>query len=76
MGGARKGSSWAVERLSALGSEVKTGVTFGGYAYEYGTLGKPAKVQGAKVGESVKMGANGVVSVEVADSEAVVLILS
>jgi hypothetical protein len=74
--GARKGSAWTVERLTAAGSDVETGVSFGGYAYEYSTLGKAAKAQGVAIGESVRTGGNGVASVQISDSEAVVLTLS
>lgn len=37
-------STWKVERLTAPGADITTGVTFGGYAYEYATLGKPKAV--------------------------------
>lgn len=70
------GGMWTVERLAAPGSDVKEEVTFNGYAYEYSTLGKAARVQGVASSETVRTGPNGVVSVVVSDSGAVVMSLT
>ncbi|KAB5576335.1 family 79 glycoside hydrolase [Coniochaeta sp. 2T2.1] len=71
------GSSWLVERLAAPGSDVKTGVTFAGMSYEYSTLGQGVKVPSScrDGDEIVKAAADGVLSVRVRDSQAVVLTL-
>ena len=67
------GSTWVVKRLTAANAHSTSGVTFNGYAYEYATQGKPARVSSLPSDEVVKA-VNGQVPVTVADSEAIVLI--
>ncbi|OIW32796.1 glycoside hydrolase family 79 protein [Coniochaeta ligniaria NRRL 30616] len=69
------GSSWLVEKLAAPGSDVKTGVTFAGYKYEYSSLGNGVNMKSNCPKEVVKVGSNGELSVRVKDSQAVVLTL-
>lgn len=68
-------SKWKVERLTAPGSDVTSNVTFGGYAYEYSTLGKGVKVNSTAAKETVQTGKDGVLTIGVSNSEAVVLTL-
>lgn len=71
------GSSWLVERLAAPGSDVKTGVTFAGYAYEYSSLGNGVNQKSSRcpINDIVNVGSDGVLSVKVKDSQAVILTL-
>ncbi|KIM95741.1 hypothetical protein OIDMADRAFT_59521 [Oidiodendron maius Zn] len=66
-------SNWAIERLEAAGAESVTGVTFGGYAYEYSTMGQPKLV--ARNGEVAKVGLDGILHMTVLDSTAAILSL-
>ena len=77
VGTALAGSKWQVERLTAPGSDVKTNVTFGGYAYEYSSLGKGVRPsgRGSCQDRTIQVGNDGVLSVSVQNSEAVVLSL-
>lgn len=75
VGNGLAGSSWLVEKLAAPGSDVKTGVTFAGYKYEYSSLGNGVNMKSNCPKEVVKVGSNGELSVRVKDSQAVVLTL-
>jgi hypothetical protein len=75
LGSGLGGSVWLVERLTAPGSNVTTGLTFGGYAYEYATLGKPSKVNCTACNETVKADSDGLLSIGVSHSEAAILSL-
>jgi hypothetical protein len=66
-------SSWTIERLTASGSDVTTGVTFNGFAYEFATLGLPNLV--ATTAENISANQSGMLTVGVHDSEAVILVL-
>ena len=62
-----------VERLTAPGAEVLSGVTFGGVSYDYDLKeGKPVVVDAGAAKEAV-VGKKGVLSVVLNDSEGVVL---
>ncbi|XWW97012.1 hypothetical protein V2A60_004992 [Cordyceps javanica] len=67
-------SRWTVKRLSASGARDKTGVTFNGFAYEAKTAGRPERVSSRPSNEKVKADKTGRLAVEVADSEAVVIV--
>ncbi len=67
-------SRWSVQRLTAASARDKSGVTFNGYAYEADSMGKPVRVQDRASNEAVKPDSKGVLSVTVADSEAVVIV--
>lgn len=75
IGSGFSGSSWLVERLAAPGSEAKTGVTFAGYAYEYSSLGNGVNLKKHCPNETVKVESNGLLSIRVKDSQAVVMTL-
>lgn len=64
---------WVVQRLTASSAFDVTGVTYNGYAYEYATLGKPARVRGTSTDELVIADGHGNLHVTVAESEAVVI---
>ncbi|KKA20897.1 Glycoside hydrolase family 79 protein [Rasamsonia emersonii CBS 393.64] len=70
------GSSWTVKRLTAAGSDVTTGVTFNGFAYEYESLGQAVRVNGTTSDEKVTADENGTVTITVRDSEAVIATIS
>lgn len=76
LSGSLNQSTWKVERLTAPGSDVKTNVTFGGYAYEYSSLGKGVKVNCTAATEIAQAGEDGVLSIGVSNSEAAVLVLA
>lgn len=65
-------SSWKAERLTAAGADVMSGVTFGGIAYDYSTLGR-AKQMTYPGYEIISADKNGNIEVCVQDSEAVIL---
>lgn len=67
-------SRWTVKRLTAPGARDKTGVTFNGFAYEAETMGKPQRVDSQPSDEQLKASKCGKLVVQVADSEAVVII--
>ncbi|KAJ9606337.1 hypothetical protein H2200_009298 [Cladophialophora chaetospira] len=67
-------SSWTVERLTAPGAEVTTGVTFNGYAYESATLGLPRKIDGTV--EVLSAASDGTLQFALQDSEAAILSLN
>lgn len=68
-------SGAGVQRLSANGSDAITGVTFDGWSYNYELeRGRPVRLANVTVGERVNV-TDGVLSVGVADSEAVILTL-
>lgn len=67
-------SKWTVKRLQGGSAKDKTGITFDGMAYEAETLGKPVKVEGRASGEALKADASGKLVVNVADSEAAILV--
>lgn len=69
-------SRWVAQRLTAPGARDKTGITYNGYAYEAESLGKPVRVQGLETDRVVTPDKNGKLSIEVADSEAVILVRS
>ena len=66
-------SKWKVQRLTAPGGDSTTGVTFGGYSYEYADQGQP-KLVGDNT-ETVTAGTDGSLQMTVLDSEAAVLTL-
>lgn len=67
------GSEVLVKRLQANGSDSITGITFDGWSYNYELdNGKPVRLNNVTTGESVVV-ANGRVSVQLPDSEAVIL---
>jgi hypothetical protein len=62
-----------IQRLSANGSDAITGITFDGYSYNYELrLGKPVRLGNVTVGETAEV-QNGIVSITVPDSSAVIL---
>jgi hypothetical protein len=62
-----------IQRLWANGSDAITGITFDGYSYNYElSLGKPVRLRNVTVGETAEVN-NGMVSVTVPDSSAVIL---
>lgn len=67
-------SRWTVKRLWAPGARDKTGVAFNGFAYEAKTAGKPERVSALPSNEQVTADKGGKLVVEVADSEAVVIV--
>lgn len=69
-----RGTSWTIKTLAAPGSNVTTGVTFNGYAYEYNTLGTGVKVDGRATDQRVRADSNGTLSITVQDSEAIIAI--
>ncbi|ETS74799.1 hypothetical protein PFICI_13283 [Pestalotiopsis fici W106-1] len=65
-----------VQRLSANGSDAITGVTFDGWSYNYELeRGAPVRLANVTVGERLNVTEDGVLSVGVADSEAVIVTL-
>ncbi|KAL1962237.1 hypothetical protein VTN77DRAFT_9893 [Rasamsonia byssochlamydoides] len=69
------GSSWTVKRLTAAGSDVTTGVTFNGFAYEYDSLGQAVRVNGTTSGETVTADEDSL-TITVQDSEAVIAVIA
>jgi hypothetical protein len=69
-----KGSWWTIKVLTAPGSDVTTNVTFNGYAYEYETLGKGARVHDRTSDQQVRADSQGSLGIRVYDSEAVVIV--
>jgi len=69
------GTTWVVERLAAPGSNVRTGITFAGHAYDYSSIGNGVDERSSHCSwdQTVKAGSEGVLSVRVKDSQAVVL---
>lgn len=67
------GSNVKVQRLLANGSDAITGITWDGWSYNYELdTGKPVRLHNVTTGETVKV-KDGLVSVEVPDSSAVLL---
>ncbi|OAA67392.1 glycoside hydrolase family 79 protein [Cordyceps fumosorosea ARSEF 2679] len=62
------------KRLSAAAACDKTGITFNGFAYEAETMDKPARVASRASNEQVKADKSGKLAIEVADSEAIVVL--
>jgi hypothetical protein len=63
-----------VERLTAAGADALSGITFAGVSYDYDLAeGKPVVVDEAATKETLKVTTNGVLSVVLQDSEAVIL---
>jgi hypothetical protein len=67
-------SCWTVRRLTAAGSDVTTGVTFNGYAYEFDTLGVASQVNATV--EVLSAAPDGTLQLSLQDSEAAVLSLN
>lgn len=65
--------SWVVQRLTAAGSDVVSGVTYNGFSYEYSSMGKPVQVQGTASNERAQANSQGNLVITVADSEAVIV---
>ncbi|KAL1865293.1 hypothetical protein VTK73DRAFT_5294 [Phialemonium thermophilum] len=67
----------AVQRLWANGSDAITGITWDGWSYNYELdNGRPVRLHNVTVGETVTLGCNGQVTVNVPDSSAVLLNLA
>jgi len=63
-----------VRRLIANGSNAITGVTWDGYSYNYElNVGKPVRLNNVTIGETVKVGSDGKVTVKVPLSSVAVL---
>lgn len=68
------GKTACLQRLSANGSDAISGVTFDGYSYNFELdEGKPVLLQNVTRGEQLKVDGNGVLSVKVPWSSAVIL---
>jgi len=68
------GKAMRVQRLIANGSDAITGVTFGGYSYNYELEGgQPVRLSNTTVGETVMVTQGGLLQFEVPWSSAVVL---
>lgn len=69
----KKDISVRVQRLMANGSDAITGVTFDGWSYNWELdNGKPVRLNNVTTGETLKS-KNGVITVKVPDSSAVLL---
>ena len=69
----KEGSTVPVQRLQAAGSDVRSGITFDGWSYNYELdQGRPVRLSNVTTGETVKV-SGGKVSVVVENSEAVIL---
>jgi hypothetical protein len=63
-----------VQRLMANGSNAITGITYDGVSYNYELdEGRPVKQENVTTGEVLKVGAGGVLEVDVPWSSAVIL---
>jgi hypothetical protein len=63
-----------IERLTAPGAEVLSGITFGGLSYDYGlNLGKPVVADAAATKERAKVTKSGTISITLQDSEGAIL---
>lgn len=63
-----------VQRLSANGSNAVTGITWDGWSYNYELdNGKPVRLHNVTTGETVPVGKNGVVNIDVPHSSAVII---
>lgn len=72
--GFSKGTPVLLQRLWASGSDAISGITWDGYSYNYEEAkGKPVRMKNVTIGETVAVGDDGVVNVEVPDSSAVML---
>jgi len=68
------GTELSVRRLMAAGSDAISGITWDGWSYNYELDGgRPVRLGNVTVGETVRVGERGEVSVEVPDASAVVL---
>lgn len=68
------GKTIFLQRLMANGSDAITGVTFNGYSYNYDLdEGKPVLLQNVTTGEQIQVNADGLASVQVPWSSAVIL---
>ena len=72
----KSGSTWELQRLTAMGSDSVNSITFNGFSYEYSSQGKPSQVNGVPSNEKVVANSSGLLSFSVKDSEAVVAILT
>lgn len=72
----KSGSTWTLQRLTAMGSDSVSSITFNGFSYEYSSQGKPTQAAGVSSNEKVLADSSGVLSFSVKDSEAVVAILT
>ncbi len=61
--------------LPLLEAKLRPGLRLGGYAHEYSSLGKGAQAVCNTQAETVQVGSDGVLSIGVKDSQAVVLTL-
>jgi hypothetical protein len=69
-----QGKTASLQRLMANGSDAVSGVTFGGYSYNYELdSGKPVLLKNTTSGEKVKADRQGRLSVDLLDSSAVLL---
>jgi hypothetical protein len=67
------GPEVGVQRLIANGSDAVSGISWDGWSYNWELdMGKPVRLYNITIGETVKV-VNGVVSIIVKDSEAVIL---
>jgi hypothetical protein len=70
---AESGPEIGVQRLIANGSDAVSGISWNGLSYNWELdMGKPVRLYNVTIGETAKV-VNGVVSVSVKDSEAVIL---
>ena len=68
------GTNVSLQRLSANGSDAVTGITFDGYSYNYELEnGVPVLLSNVTRGETVAVGDDGTVVVEVLASSAVIV---
>ena len=72
--GLSSGKKLLLQRLMAGGSDAISGISWDGYSYNYEEAeGKPARLNNVTIGETVKAGNGGTITVEVPDSSAVMI---
>jgi hypothetical protein len=70
------GSTWYLQRLTAAGADVTSGVTYNGYAYNYSSLGLPSRVSGITTNQVATASSSGKLTITVQNTEAVIAVLA